>query len=543
MTPLALGPSRREFVTALLGAPLALAACQSGTEALPPGELLLPGKTLGHRLRSEAGGHVAVPSERWERAHVVIVGAGAAGLAAAWWLERHGVHDVIVLELDPEAAGGTSRWAATNVTPFPWGAHYIVAPQASQTALVALLAELGALEADAANGEPLVAEHAACRELEERVFYRGRWYEGLYLRAGASAQDLAELARFQQEIDRWVAFRDAAGRRAFALPSAAASDDGRVVELDRLSFAAWLDALGLRSPRLRWLADYACRDDYGLSAEDTSAWAGVAYFASRMRNPGDDPQSVVTWPEGNGRLIAHMSRHLGARLRLGHAVANVAERDGHVELTALTADGPRGFRADRAIVAAPQFVSERIVAPLRAGVRALAARDRGAWAVANLYLRGRPQLRSSDAPLAWDNVLYDSKSLGYVVATHQLGKDHGPTVLTWYYPFTGDAASARRQLDSARREDWAAAALADIGRAHPDLAALCERIDIAYWAHGMVRPRPGSVFAPALAGARAPLGAIYFAGSELSGMSLFEEAFDHGVRAAAEVLGAREQHT
>jgi monoamine oxidase len=238
-----------------------------------------------------------------------------------------------------------------------------------------------------------------------------------------------------------------------------------------------------------------------------------------------------------------MSRHLGARLRLGHAVANVAERDGQVELTALTADGARGFRADRAIVAAPQFVSERIVAPLRGGSRSRAARERGAWAVANLYLRDRPKLRSGDAPLAWDNVLYDSKSLGYVVATHQLGKDHGPTVLTWYYPFTGDGARARRELDSARREDWAAAALADISRAHPDVAALCERIDVAYWGHGMVRPRPGSVFDPALAAARAPLGSIHFAGSELSGMSLFEEAFDHGVRAAEEVLGAQGRRT
>jgi hypothetical protein len=68
MTPLVLGPSRREFVAGLLGAPLALAACRSGIEALPPGELLLPGKTLGHRLRGEAGGHTAVPAERWERA-------------------------------------------------------------------------------------------------------------------------------------------------------------------------------------------------------------------------------------------------------------------------------------------------------------------------------------------------------------------------------------------------------------------------------------------------------------------------------------------
>ena len=74
---------------------------------------------------------------------------------------------------------------------------------------------------------------------------------------------------------------------AFDLPASLASDAPEVTALDRQSFAGWLDAQGLRSPRLRWLADYACRDDYGLTAADTSAWAGIGYFASRIAEPGD----------------------------------------------------------------------------------------------------------------------------------------------------------------------------------------------------------------------------------------------------------------
>jgi hypothetical protein len=169
--------------------------------------------------------------------------------------------------------------------------------------------------------------------------------------------------------------------------------------------------------------------------------------------------------------------------------------------------------------------------------------DRGAWAVANLHLDARPRARPDDAPLAWDNVFYESPSLGYVVATHQAGRDHGPTVLTWYYPFTGSGREARQQLDGATREDWAAVALTDLERAHPRLRASCRRIDVAYWGHGMVRPRVGSVFHPALREARAPFGAIHFAGSELSGLSLCEEALDQGVRAADEVLAALGQRS
>jgi monoamine oxidase len=184
-------------------------------------------------------------------------------------------------------------------------------------------------------------------------------------------------------------------------------------------------------------------------------------------------------------------------------------------------------------------MARRIVAPLRAGARPTPHIDRGAWAVANLHLASRPRARHGDAPLAWDNVLYDSASLGYVVATHQRGREHGPTVLTWYYPFTGDAIAARTELDTASRADWAELALADLARAHPDLRARCTRIDVADWGHGMPRPRVGAVFDPALAAARAPLGAIHFASTELSGVALFEEALDQGVRAAAEVIAAR----
>jgi hypothetical protein len=54
--------------------------------------------------------------------------------------------------------------------------------------------------------------------------------------------------------------------------------------------------------------------------------------------------------------------------------------------------------------------------------------------VANLILKDRPAEDEEDYPLCWDNVFYDSPSLGYVAATHQRGLDYGPTVFTWYNP-------------------------------------------------------------------------------------------------------------
>jgi monoamine oxidase len=232
-------------------------------------------------------------------------------------------------------------------------------------------------------------------------------------------------------------------------------------------------------------------------------------------------------------LIEHLAQRLGPRLRLGHAVTHVGRSETGVEVLARGPAGTVGYQAERVIMATPGFINRRVVAGL-ARDRAVPLIDRGAWAVANLHLETRPSTRTGDAPVSWDNVLHDSPSLGYVVATHQSGRDHGPTVLTWYYPFTGDGAAARRDLDAATREDWAELALVDLQRAHPEIRSICRRVDVAFWGHGMVRPRVGHVFDPALRAARAPFGRVHFAGSELSGLSLFEEALDHGVRAARE---------
>jgi protoporphyrinogen oxidase len=533
------GLSRRELLTALLGAPLALAACRrrSAPPPLPPGEIVGASVGLGHRVRSEPPPQPA----RWERAGIVIVGAGVAGLSAAWRLARAGVTDVRLLELEP-APGGTARSGRGPVSAYPWGAHYLPAPLAENRALVTLLDEMGLLEGRDSEGQPVVREQYLCRDPEERIFYRGRWYEGLYLRAGASAADLAELVRFRAEIDRWVAFRDGRGRRAFSLPIAHGSDDAEATALDRLSMTEWLDQRGFHSPRLRWWVDYACRDDYGLRAEATSAWAGLFYFASRVVRAGADSRPLITFPEGNGRLVAHLARAASGRLQLGTCVVDLAPRAaGGVDVVALTDGGASalGLHADQVVLAAPQLVARHLVRPLRERPPAYLDEFRySAWMVANLELANRPAERGF--PLAWDNVLYESPSLGYVCATHQLGVDRGPTVLTYYYPLCDpDERAARARLLGTDWQGWADVTLSDLERAHPELRRLVRRLDVMRWGHAMVRPRAGFLWSGARARAAAPQGAIHFAHSDLSGLALFEEAFHHGVRAAEEVLTRR----
>ena len=74
--------------------------------------------------------------------------------------------------------------------------------------------------ADKNVGKPQITPHEpehvnSCRDPEERVFYKGRWYEGLYLHVGASEEDKGQYAEFQKQVDFWVNWRDSQGKRAF----------------------------------------------------------------------------------------------------------------------------------------------------------------------------------------------------------------------------------------------------------------------------------------------------------------------------------------
>jgi hypothetical protein len=394
---------------------------------------------------------------------------------------------------------------------------------------VPLLAEMGAIESYGADGTPVVDEALRCREPEERVWYLGRWWEGLYLDAGASADDRRQLDAFRRLIDGWSAWRDDRGRRAFAIPRSAGTDDPRVTALDQISFATWLDQHQLTSPRLRWLCEYGCRDDYALTAATTSAWAGIFYFAARQKAPGAASQTVVTWPDGNGALVAQLAK--SAHVEAGVAVVDIDEVAGTI--VAIGPRGPFGIRAQSIIVATPTFVANRIVRGRRGST---VTSDYGAWVVANVHLRDRPIERGRGCPPAWDNVFRDSPSLGYVSATHQRGRDRGPTVWTWYYPFTDDdPVAVRKRLAGAGHAEWAEVILADLARAHPDVADHVDHVDVAFWGHGMIRPRVGTMWSAARATHAQPLGHVHFAHTDLSGLALFEEAFDHGLRAAREL--------
>ena len=546
--------TRREAIASLVGAgalpalSAALAACgQKDSRALPfDGAIVGPDVALGHRLRAEE--LLSRPAVRTERVGTAILGSGISGLSAAWAFARSGHTDFRVYELEREP-GGTAVSGANAVARYPWAAHYVPVPVYPNAALEAVLTEIGAVTGRDADGDPVFAEEMLCREPEERVFHGGQWHGGLYPREGASPADLDELFRFEAEVRALAARRDAKGRRAFAVPTRRSSDDADLLALDRIPMETWLAERGFTSKRLRWLVEYGCRDDFGGSLSETSAWAGLHYHAARLtgEDPEEEAAEFLTWPEGNGRIVDHLAASAKGRLVPSALVFDVAPRKaagGPVVVKYLDAakDEVVAVEARDAVCALPKFALARVLAPWRAAPPAfLSGLHYAPWLVANVTLSARPRERGF--PMAWDNVIYDSPSLGYVVATHQTGprsgRDTGPTVLTWYHAYAGETPkAAREKLYGATWEELASAVLADLCRAHPDLPPLVRRIDVMRWGHAMLRPVPGFLSNPVRRLPDAPLAGIRFAHAD-TGLPLFEDAQDAGVRAAEAILKER----
>lgn len=546
--------TRREVLVAALGASMAALASTSGCRSrpTPDGELIDIGGAHAHAWLREGLSRGADSITAWNSApkrtsSVVIVGAGVAGLSAAWRLVRAGLTDITILEVD-DVPGGTARSGSSAVTPFPWGAHYVVAPDNNFKAFQLLLHELGAFEGNDAQGRPIVAETAACREPEERHFRAGRFHAGLYPLHGETTSERQERARFAHMLNQLTARSGSDGKRWFALPQATASRDPELLALDRQTFASWLSTNGFHSWRLRWLCNYACRDDYGCTLQTTSARAGLMYFCARRTSNAaaddvDGGRTVITWPDGNGRIVQHMLHATRANVLCKRAAVRVREEStGLVQVDSVGADGPLQLHAQHVVVAVPGFVAARIlpVEQAQPGVPL----STSPWAVVNLHLSRRPSDRGQRfaEAMPWDTVFTESESVGYVAATHQSGRDHGPTVLTWYRPLTdSDPVRARKQLQALSREHWAEAALSELSLAHPDIREVVTRVDVARFGHAMVRPTPGLWADSALAQRATARGRIHVAHTDLSGMALCEEAFYAGVHAAEAILRSKGQ--
>jgi glycine/D-amino acid oxidase-like deaminating enzyme len=494
-----LNSTRRQLLSA------ALVGLSPKTDRAVTGGFVDDGHRLGHLLRDRA----AFPSAKQAiKIPVVIVGGGIAGLSAAWWLDKRGFRDFVVLEMLSQG-GGNARSGKNEVSAYPWAAHYVPVPGKKAVLVRELFEELGVLR----NG--VWEERYLCFSPQERLYLHGRWQEGIEPVAAGTARDREDFTRFMARTNE---FR-ATGQ--FTIPMELG---GKPSPLDRLSMTEWLKQERFTSPYLDWYVNYACRDDYGALANDTSAWAGIHYFASREQ----EEKGPLTWPEGNGWIARRLLEKLAGYVRTGAMVHRIATEGRRLRVSA----GEIEYLTECVIFAAPSFVAPYLCEsspPIRSFVYS-------PWLTANLTLDRAP--REHDVETAWDNVIYDSPALGYVVATHQSLRTHiDRTVWTFYWSLAqGTPAENRRRLFEKDWAYWKEAILHDLERAHPDIRQCVSRIDILRLGHAMARPVPGFLASKDRRRLTEASGNLLFANSDLSGFSIFEEAQYRGVRAAERAL-------
>ena len=525
--------NRRSFLAGSLTlAGLGLTGCPSKSAPEPlRGSRRDPSFSEGHRLRTKEFPQ-AVSSQQEQ--DVVVLGGGVSGLSAAWRLKAAGVKKFRLLELEP-SVGGNSRALEYPTTPAPIGAHYLPLPNTEAKAVRRVLQEMGVLEER--NGKLELDTRHLCHSREERLYYQGHWWSGLHPERIFSDEGRTQFEDFQEKILEWRGRRDKRGRKIFALPVFYSSDEPEYTALDRISFAEYCAQQNWNDPLLVWYLNYACRDDFGGTMETCSAWAGLHYFASRDGGDLGDADDILVWPEGNFRLVKHLSDRVGdvvTSQALVIAVENLEGGGVQVDYLDTKTDTRHRVLAKAAVYCLPTFTRRLILEE--------AAREAFVyppWLSANLSLKRTPKDLEAPGNIAWDNVIYGSESLGYVVATHQnLALDQtGPTVWTWYRPFAeGDAVENRKRLLDATWEQWAETILSELEPLHSDIRSLCEQLDVTILGHGMIRPSVDFLWSDAMKAAREPVGQIFFGHGDLSGMSLFEESQFRGVLAAERAL-------
>ncbi|MBT7095925.1 FAD-dependent oxidoreductase [Candidatus Poribacteria bacterium] len=542
--------TRREFLS-LIGKGAAAGASLPFLDgcASPPSDGALPfdGAVVGeahalcHDMRD---GLVAVdPVASAEHVYdVIIVGGGASGVAAAWKLLRSGVRNILLVEHGPEL-GGTSVSGELGGQRFAWAAHYIESPAPGGAPMQEICEDLGIIR-DYIDGWPLVDPRYVVAEPEVGLLAGSAWRPVHFPMQVAESRDVVEYERFRQDMYRWVTWRDSAGRPAFGRPIGRTSPSDEARDLDHITMAAYLDRLGIESDLVRWYVNNRVVDEYGCGIEDASAWAGVQFWAQSNSSftdfepPGTPSPAVLSWPEGNSFLVNGMARDLTpSQKRLRSLVVNVRNASDRALVTCLDDTGSERttLQAKAVIYAAPKHAIYYVIPDLvGAGRDEFNACKYIPWVTAAGHVR-RPPATDPRHPLTWETLGHEAWGLGYIDNRHMTRRDDGfdtPTVLTFYAALCEDIDEDRRTLLNEGWDYWARAILGALQQMHPGIESLITRLDVRKWGHAMIAMRPGYLWGPERRRMLRPFGRVHFAGVDIAGTPVFEQAAHRGVEAA-----------
>ncbi|MGM5629952.1 FAD-dependent oxidoreductase [Apibacter raozihei] len=486
---------------------------------------------LGHRLWSKNFPEVSGIKE----VKYLIIGGGISGLSAARQLISKGITDFALLEMSDEIGGNASS-GRNNISSYPRGAHYLPLPDKENKELLNFLYESNII-INYKEGIPVYDEEQLSFAPHERLFINNSWQEGLIPKSTRSKDSELEFKRFLKEMDIFRNMKGADGKFFFAIPFSFISLDTTLQSLDKLTMKDWLIKNNFSAEELLWYVDYCCKDDYGLGIDSVSAWAGIHYFASRKNNANlYATDAVLTWPEGNARLAAHLKKRCINHIYKNHLAYKVGLEKDKVHVHAFNSKNNQStlIKSEKVIVSSPQFINKYLIKDRHVFTKNF---NYSPWIVATFTVNSA--LHDSEFPLSWDNVIYKGKGLGYIYNQNQnLNQINDKKVISYYLCLSGpDLNLERKKLFNKTENYWRNYILNDLKKAHPDIENFIENMEIYRIGHGMIAPVPGFIFGKEKKEASKTINdKIYFAHTDLTGYSLFEEAFQQGINAANQLL-------
>jgi len=525
---------RRNFVKGITASLLLIPFLQFCSDKIAVLMIRLSGTNhlLGHRLWIK---DFPKPQQQVKIPYLII-GGGISGLSAARQFHKKGISDFLLIEM-ADHLGGNSSNGENKYSKYPLGAHYLPLPNFNDKELLGFLEEEKIILDYDKNGLPVFDELQLTFAPDERLFYKNNWQEGVVPKEGNSPEENKEFLRFFKEMD---AFRIAKGedqKYLFDIPLSLSSKNEKTRVLDKITMQQWFEENNFKSEPLFNYIDYCCKDDFGLGIAFVSAWAGIHYFAGRKQDAAvEKMDSVLTWPEGNARLTQHLKKYTEQKALKNHLVYEVKIEKEKVIVNAFDDVKKTTIEiiADKVIMATPQFVNQYLIKDRKQFTKQFHYTP---WLLATLVVNNLTDNLSF--PLSWDNVIYEAKGLGYVYAQHQtLNQIQDKKVITYYYSFSsGDLRKMRKEIYKKDKGYWKQVVFNDLKIAHPDIENDTEEMEVFLLGHGMISPVPDFIFGEAKEKASQSIeNRIYFAHSDLSGISIFEEAFHQGINAVNKIL-------
>lgn len=525
--------NRRDFISIAVGIPAIYGVAKYVnyiSESGFPINVHYRGMSDGHLIRDKNFPKAALEEEL--KSDICIVGSGIAALTCCWKLIQSNYKGNIILVSGGELFGNSGS-IEINKAHYPIGAHYLPLQNEESSHTREMLKFFNIIEKNEYSQKPTYNSKHLVYSPMERVLFENHWQEGLYKKSETSIKFFKFIEQFKNKVG-------SDGKKLFSIPLSLSSKDSQY--LDNQSFKEWLIDNQFVDNDLWNYLNYCCKDDYGTNISTTSAWAGIHYFAGRTGECSNmSEETILTWKNGNAFLAQTIFDYIKNKITIinGSAYKYLLD-DKQLKVGNIKENKFYKIKTNKIVFATPLNIINYICDTQILTKNLIP--DHSVWMVSNILFKELPIDKFKGIGLSYDNVVFPSKHLGYIFSDNQsLDLSREYKVLTSYTCLSEQKMNESRKIIlKMTKQDLLALAMNDIITSYGKAAySLVQQVDINIHGHAMPYPEVGFLKRNSLLNEeikKIEQKNIFFAHSDLSGISIFEEASWHGYQTAKKLL-------